>query len=74
MADTFSDRRGYKGTDAEIRVREDAPEALRYAIRLIAQATGIGILDGDTEQRARSAGELRGRAAGLSGSVPASLP
>ena len=37
MAETFSDRHGYRVQDAEITVREDAPEALRYAILLIAR-------------------------------------
>lgn len=41
MTDTFSDRHGYRGTDAEITVREDAPEGLRYAIPLIAQGIGM---------------------------------
>ena len=41
MAETFSHRHGYRGADAEITVREDAPEALRSAILLIAQAAGM---------------------------------
>ena len=41
MADRFSDRHGYRGADAEIIVREDAPENLRYAIPLIAQDIGM---------------------------------
>lgn len=41
MADRFSDRHGYGSADAEIIVYEDAPEALRYAIPLIAQDVGM---------------------------------
>ena len=41
MLEPFSDRHGYKGADAEIAVREDAPEELRYAIPLIAQSVGM---------------------------------
>lgn len=41
MPETFSDRHRYKGADAEITVREDAPEGLRYAIPLIAQTVGM---------------------------------
>lgn len=41
MAETFSERHGYKGPDAEIIVREDAPEDLRYAILVIAQNAGM---------------------------------
>lgn len=41
MPETFSDRHGYRGADAEITVREDAPEGLRYAIPLIAKAVGM---------------------------------
>ena len=38
VTDSFSDRHGYRGADAEITVREDAPEGLRYAIPLIVQS------------------------------------
>ena len=41
MAETFSDRHGYRVHDAEITVREDAPEALRHAVLLIAQKVGM---------------------------------
>ena len=41
MPETFSDRHGYRVADAEITVREDAPEALRYAILLVAQGVGM---------------------------------
>ncbi|KZD07420.1 hypothetical protein AUP43_02345 [Oceanibaculum pacificum] len=41
MTEAFSDRHGYRGTDAEITVREDAPEGLRYAIPLIAHGIGM---------------------------------
>ena len=41
VPETFSDRHGYMGADAEITVREDAPEGLRYAIPLIAQDAGM---------------------------------
>jgi hypothetical protein len=41
MDESFSDRHGYKSEDVEISVREDAPAELRYAIPLIAQATGM---------------------------------
>src|SRR5690554_5996346 len=41
VSETFSDRHGYKGTDAEITIREDAPEGLRYAVPLIAQGAGM---------------------------------
>lgn len=41
MQDRFSDRHGYRGTEPEIAVREDAPEGLRFAIPLIAQDLGM---------------------------------
>ena len=41
MAERFSDRHGYRGTEQEISVREDAPEDLRFAIPLIAQDVGM---------------------------------
>lgn len=41
MPETFSGRHGYRCVDAEITVREDAPEGLRYAIPLIAQDAGM---------------------------------
>lgn len=37
----FSDRLGYRGTEPEVTVREDAPEGLRFAIPLIAQDAGM---------------------------------
>lgn len=37
----FSNRHGYRGTEQEIAVREDAPEGLRFAIPLIAQDVGM---------------------------------
>src|ERR1051325_4112742 len=37
----FSQRYGYGTTDAEITVREDAPEDLRYAIAEIARSSGM---------------------------------
>jgi hypothetical protein len=42
MSRTFSDRHGYSGTDAEITVREDAPDDLRYAVAEIARTAGMG--------------------------------
>lgn len=41
MTETFSDRHGYRIHDVEITVREDAPEALRHAIPLIARNVGM---------------------------------
>ena len=41
MPERFSDRHGYRGTEQEITVREDAPEGLRFAIPLIAQDAGM---------------------------------
>jgi hypothetical protein len=41
MPDRFSDRHGYRGTEQEIAVREDAPEGVRFAIPLIAQDVGM---------------------------------
>jgi len=41
MQGRFSDRHGYRGTEQEIAVREDAPEGLRFAIPLIAQDAGM---------------------------------
>ena len=41
MSDTFSDRHGYRVADAEITVREDAPEELRQAILMIAKSLGM---------------------------------
>lgn len=41
MQERFSDRHGYRGTEQEITIREDAPEGLRFAIPLIAQDTGM---------------------------------
>ena len=41
MPERFSDRHGYRGTEQEITVREDAPDSLRFAIPLIAQDVGM---------------------------------
>jgi hypothetical protein len=41
MSERFSDRHGYRGTEQEIAVREDAPEGLRFAIPLLAQDAGM---------------------------------
>ena len=41
MVELFSDRHGYQAPDAEITVREDAPENLRYAIPRIADNAGM---------------------------------
>ena len=41
MAESFSNRHGYRSADAEITVHEDAPENLRYAIPLIGQDIGM---------------------------------
>ncbi|WP_395664431.1 AbiJ-NTD4 domain-containing protein [Methylocella sp.] len=41
MQGRFSDRHGYRGTEQEIAVREEAPEGLRFAIPLIAQDAGM---------------------------------
>lgn len=41
MAETFSNRHGYRGPNAEIIIREDAPGALRSAILLIAEDAGM---------------------------------
>ena len=40
-ADGFSDRHGYRETDAEITVRDDAPPGLRSAILTIADQVGV---------------------------------
>lgn len=42
MAENFSDRYGYRGADAEITIREDAPESLRFAVLAIAKEAGLG--------------------------------
>jgi hypothetical protein len=42
MAENFSDRYGYRGTDAEITIREDAPDGLRFALLAIAKEAGLG--------------------------------
>jgi hypothetical protein len=39
--DTFSDRFGYKGADAPITVREDAPTGLREALSMLAYDAGL---------------------------------
>lgn len=41
MTGRFSDRHGYRGADADVIFREDAPENLRYAVPLIAQEIGM---------------------------------
>ena len=41
MAESFSNRHGYRSADAEITVHEDAPENLRHAIPLIGQDIGM---------------------------------
>ena len=41
MTETFSERYGHREPDAEITVREDAPEALRNAILMIAEGLGM---------------------------------
>ena len=41
MNERFSDRQGYRSTDAQITVREDAPSGLRGAILMIAEAAGM---------------------------------
>jgi len=42
MAESFSDRYGYRGADAEITIREDAPDGLRFAVLAIAKEAGLG--------------------------------
>jgi hypothetical protein len=41
MSRSFSDRHGYRAQDAEITVREDAPDDLRYAVAEIARRAGM---------------------------------
>ena len=41
MTRRFSDRQGYRPPDAEITIREDAPESLRHAILQIAKGLGM---------------------------------
>jgi hypothetical protein len=41
MSRRFSDRQGYAPEDAEITVREDAPDDLRFALPQIAMSTGM---------------------------------
>lgn len=41
MPETFAKRHGYRPVDAEITVREDAPEELRGAIAQIALRSGM---------------------------------
>ena len=41
MIERFSDRQGYRPPDAEITIREDAPESLRHAILQIAKGSGM---------------------------------
>ena len=42
MAENFSDRYGYRGADAEITIREDAPDGLRFSLLAIAKEAGLG--------------------------------
>ena len=42
MAENFSDRYGYRGADAEITIREDAPDGLRFALLAVAKEAGLG--------------------------------
>ena len=42
MAGRFSDRHGYRGADAEITIREDAPDGLRFAVLAFAKDAGLG--------------------------------
>ena len=42
MAENFSDRYGYRRADAEITIREDAPDGLRFAVLAIAKKAGLG--------------------------------
>lgn len=41
MASTFSEREGYRVPSAEISVREEAPDNLRYAITMLAERAGM---------------------------------
>jgi len=41
MPDRFSERQGFRESEQEIMIREDAPDGLRYAIPLIAQDAGM---------------------------------
>lgn len=41
MTESFSGRQGYRPPDAEITIREDAPESLRHAILQIAKGLGM---------------------------------
>ena len=45
MRESFSDRHGYRGDDAEITIREDAPEALRSAIPMIGRQLDMSYSD-----------------------------
>lgn len=45
MRESFSDRHGYHGDDAEVIVREDAPEALRSAIPMIGRQLDMSYSD-----------------------------
>jgi hypothetical protein len=42
MSRHFSNRHGYGTADAEIKIREDAPDDLRYAVAEIARTAGMG--------------------------------
>ena len=41
MSESFSNRQGYKSTNLEINIREEAPEELRFAILLFAKNLGM---------------------------------
>ena len=45
MRESFSDRYGYHGNDAEVTIREDAPEALRSAIPMIGRQLNMSYSD-----------------------------
>lgn len=42
MTGSFSDRHGYRGADAEITAREEAPDGLRFAVLAIGKEAGLG--------------------------------
>ena len=39
---SFSERFGYRGPDAEITIREEAPEEIRNGVLMLGYAAGIG--------------------------------
>ena len=41
MSESFSNRQGYKSTNLEIKIREEAPEELRFAVLLFAKNLGM---------------------------------